>query len=362
MRILIVANNDVGLYKFRRELVEEMLLEHEVHICLPYGEYVYNLTSLGCVYHSCEFARHGTNPFAELKQFMFYKRLLMTLQPDIVLTYTIKPNIYAGMACASLKIPYVANVTGLGTAIEGGGLMQKFLVVLYKLGLRSAHKVFFQNASNCEFMVSRGVVKGPYDILPGSGVNLQEHRAEPYPKNKEPLVLVCIGRIMKDKGADEILYAAKMIHKDYPDVVFRLIGGFDGAFEKKVYDAVETGDIEYLGNQSDVHAFLKDAHAIVHASYHEGMSNVMLEAASCARPVIATNVPGCREIYEDGITGIACNPRDGDDLVRAIRTFIELPYDEKERMGHEGRLKVEHEFDRTIVIKKYIDEIKKIKS
>ena len=355
-----MANNDVGLYKFRRELVEELLRGHEVHICLPDGGYIRKLTEMGCVYHVCEFDRHGTNPLAELKQISFYKKLLRSVKPDLAFTYTIKPNVYAGMACASLGVPYVANITGLGTAIENGGLMQKFLLLLYRLGLRKARKVFFQNESNRDFMSSKGIVKGPYGMLPGSGVNLQEHKAESYPEEKEPLILVNVGRIMKDKGADEILYAAKEIRKEHPEVIFRLIGGFDGAYEEKVQAAAAAGEIEYLGQQSDVHACLKEAHAIVHASYHEGMSNVLLEAAACARPVIATDVAGCRETYENGVSGIACRARDAGDLVRAIREFIQMPYDQKARMGQAGRRKAEQEFDRAIVIERYLLEVNEI--
>lgn len=360
MKIMIVANNDVGLYKFRRELVEELLRTHEVHICLPDGGYIETLREMGCVYHACEFDRHGTNPLAELRQISFYKDMLKVVKPDIVFTYTVKPNIYAGMACASMGIPYVANITGLGTAIENGGLMQKFLLLLYKVGLRKAQKVFFQNESNRDFMLAKRVVKGNYGMLPGSGVNLDEHKAEPYPEEEEPLILVNIGRIMKDKGADEILYAAKTIRKENPNVIFRVIGGFDGAYEEKVRTAANAGEIEYLGHQSDVHTCLKEAHAIVHASYHEGMSNVLLEAAACARPVVATDVAGCRETYDDGISGIACKAREGDDLVRAIREFIAIPYAQKEAMGRAGRKKAEREFDRAIVIAHYLEEIEKI--
>ena len=358
MRIMIVTNYGLGLYKFRRELVEVLLQTNEVHICLPDSEYTEKLTALGCVFHRCEFDRHGTNPLAELKQISFYKQLLKVVKPDLVFTYTVKPNIYAGMACASLKVPYVANITGLGSAIENGGLMQKFLLVLYKRGLRRAQNVFFQNEANRDFMLNNGVVKGKYTMLPGSGVNLNEHKAEPYPMQQEPLVLVTVGRIMKDKGADEILYAAKIIRKEYPNVIFRLIGGFDGDYEEKVQAAVDAGDIEYLGPQPDVHVWLTKAHAIVHASYHEGMSNVLLEAASCARPIIATDVAGCRETYENGVSGIACKARDGEDLVRAIRAFIALPYDQKVSMGQAGRKKAEAEFDRSIVVQKYLDELK----
>ena len=359
MKVLIAANSSGGLYKFRRELLEELLRFHEVHICLPDGEYIEKLTAMGCVYHPCEFDRHGTNPLAELKQISYYKNLLKSVKPDIVFTYTVKPNVYAGMACASLGIPYVVNITGLGTAIENGGMMQKFLLCLYRLGLRKAQKVFFQNEANRDFMLAKRVIKGKYEMLPGSGVNLEEHKAEPYPENEEPIVFVAVGRIMKDKGADEILYAAKMIRKKYPNVVFRIIGNFDGAYEEKVQGAVDAGDIEYLGYQSDVHVHMKHAHAIVHASYHEGMSNVLLEAAACARPVIATDVPGCRETYDDGVSGIACKARNGEDLVRAICEFIELPYEKKAEMGQAGRQKAECEFDRAIILDHYLKEIKK---
>ncbi len=357
MRVLIIANNDIGLYKFRRELIEELLKANEVYLSLPNGQYIKPLTEMGCVYEPCEFDRHGINPLAEIKQYFVYKSLLKKVKPEIVFTYTVKPNIYAGMACASLKIPYVANITGLGTAVENGGLMQKIILCLSAFGLRKAQKVFFQNSSNREFMQKRKIIKGPTDLLPGSGVNLQEHCLENYPSQDAPVTLVTVGRIMKDKGADEILYAAQKIHQEYPDVRFQIIGGFDGAYETQIQKAVEMGYIQYLGQQEDVHRCLKKAHAIVHASYHEGMSNVLLEAAACGRPVIATNVPGCRETYDDGVSGLACEARDGDDLVRAIRTFLRLSHEEKINMGLAGRRKVECEFDRSIVVQKYLEEI-----
>lgn len=359
-KIMIFANNDVGLFKFRKELIAALLDRYQVHIALPYGDYVDSLVQMGCIFHATEFQRRGKNPINDFILLNKYNDLLREVSPMAVLTYTVKPNIYGGIICTLRKVPYIANITGLGTAIENGGLMQKLLLALYKLGLRKAQKVFFQNEANRDFMLSKGVVKGAFELLPGSGVNLDEHSAEPYPNQEKPLVFVTIGRIMKDKGADEILYAAKTIQRDYPNVVFRLIGGFDGAYEEKVQQAVAAETIEYLGHQSDVHACLKDAHAIVHASYHEGMSNVLLEAAACGRPVIATDVAGCRETYDDHVSGIACKARDGDDLVRAIREFIALPYDQKALMGQAGRRKVELEFDRSIIINRYMKTIEEI--
>jgi galacturonosyltransferase len=286
--------------------------------------------------------------------------LLKNIEPDIVFTYTVKPNVYAGMACASLNIPYVSNITGLGTAIENGGMMQKFLLLLYRYGLRKAQKVFFQNDDNCKFMLSKGVVKGPYEILPGSGVNLSEHKAEAYPELNDFLVFVIIGRIMKSKGADEVLYASKKIRERYPNVIFRMIGDFEDAYQDKVNAAVKSGEIEYLGRQSNIHVCLKDSHAIVHASYHEGMSNVMLETASCGRPVIATDVPGCRETYDDGISGISFKAKDSADTVRAVREFLNLPYLKKVEMGMAGRKKMEKEFDRNFIVKTYMETIDEI--
>ena len=362
MRVLIIANNDMGLYKFRRELLEELVTEHEVTISLPDGEFVPSLVDLGCTFEPCELLdRHGTNPVKELKLIGYYKKLIRRVKPDIVLTYTIKPNIYGGMACAALRVPYVANITGLGTALENGGLMQKALLILYRFGLRKAKKVFFQNAANRDFMLTKGVIKTPYELLPGSGVNVDRFAYQSYPKTDSPTVFVTVGRIMKDKGADEVLYAARRIKETHPDVIFRLVGGFDGAYEETVKAAADEGIVEYVGQQADVIPFLRDSHAILHASYHEGMANVLLEAASCGRPAVATNVPGVRETFDDGVSGISCPARDGDALVFAIEEFLKLPHERKEAMGRAGREKVLREFDRRIVVNQYMQEIHAIK-
>lgn len=361
MRILIAANNDVGLYKFRKELIQRLLKEHDVHISLPYGNYIDDLVAMGCTYWPCEFDRHGTNPIKELAQIASYTQLIRNCRPDAVLTYTIKPNVYAGIACAMLKIPYIANITGLGGAVKNGGLMQTVSLTLYRLGLRRASKVFFQNEENQQFMLKHGVGTRSHDLLPGSGVNLEQHAFEPYPEDDKKITLLVIGRIMRDKGSDEVFQAAKIIKQRYPNVVFRLLGFCDGDYQEKLDVAAEDGSIEYLGMQKDVHSFIKDSHATVHASYHEGMANVLLETAACGRPVIATDIPGCRETFDDGVSGFSCKARDVDSLVATITKFIELSHDSKVKMGLAGRKKMEREFDRSIVVEKYIQELNKIK-
>lgn len=217
MKVLILANNDVGLYKFRKELIEELLKEHEVFICLPNGDFIKELVFMGCKFIPCDLLdRHGTNPIKELKLIFLYKKVLIDCKPDIVFTYTIKPNVYGGIACASMDIPYVVNVTGLGTAVENPGVMQFVTINLYKYGLRKAQKVFFQNTENRDFMVKKGTVKGDYDILPGSGVNLNDYIVFEYP-NGDTVDFVFVSRIMKEKGIDQYLDAAKGIRKKHPE-------------------------------------------------------------------------------------------------------------------------------------------------
>lgn len=362
MRILIATNNDVGLYKFRKELIQRLLKEYEVHISLPYGNYVDDLVAMGCTFWPCEFDRHGTNPVKELAQIRYYQKLIKQCRPDVVLTYTIKPNVYAGIACTMLKIPYLTNITGLGSAVENRGLMQKITLILYRLGTRHAQKVFFQNRENQEFMLSRKIGRHSHNLLPGSGVNLEQHMFEPYPENDENIVFLVIGRLMRDKGTDEVLAAAREIRKKHPNVIFRLLGAYDGPYQAKVETAVREGVVEYLGVQEDVHSFIKNSHVTVHASYHEGMANVLLETAACGRPVIATDIPGCRETFDDGASGLSCKARDVNSLVATIEKFIEIPYEVKAQMGVAGRKKMEREFDRSIVIEKYIQELNKIKA
>lgn len=360
-KVLFLANHDVGIYNFRKELVERLVKEgYRIYLSCPNGERIKDLVSMGCRYIDVELERHGMNPFKELELIKYYKKIMQKIKPDMVLSYTIKPNIYGGMAAAALHIPQIANITGLGSAIESGGILKRITLFLYKIGLRKAETVFFQNKENMNFMKKNHIVTGKISMLPGSGVNLEQHCFEEYPEETEQLIFLSVGRIMKDKGIDELLEAAGEIKKEFPSIRFRLIGFFDEDYECKIKAAVDSGLVEYLGQQEDVHSFIKQSHAVVHASYHEGMSNVLLESAASGRPVIATNIPGCIETFEPGISGIACNVRDGKDLTKAIKSFIQIPYEGKKKMGEAGRRKMEQQFDRRIVVNKYMKEIKRI--
>ena len=359
MKILILANNDIGLYKFRRELLEKLVQNNVVYICLPNGEFVPKLKQIGCEFIDCNvMERRGTNPLTDLKLKKFYKKLIKKVKPDIVFTYTIKPNVYGGMVCARLGVPYVVNVTGLGTALENGGLLQKITIVLYKAGLRKAQKVFFQNLENRDFMLKHHTVKGAYDMLPGSGVNLERFTVTEYPDD-HIVKFLFISRIMKEKGIDQYLAAAKEIKKEHPNTEFHICGFCEKEYEGKLDEYAKKGIVIYHGLIHDVAEFLKNIHCVVHPTYYpEGISNVLLEACASGRPIITTDRSGCREVVDDGVNGYMIPQKNSKELIRAIEKFLQLSYVEKKQMGMNGREKVEKQFDRQIVVKAYLQEIK----
>ena len=357
-RVLLLANNDVGLYKFRLEVIEKMLSEgNEVFISLPNGSFVDELVKKGCTFIETEFNRHGTNPFKELALLGKYKKILSDVKPDIVLTYTIKPNIYGGIACAAKNIPYVANITGLGTAVENKGVMQLVSTTLYRHALRKAKMVFFQNSENLEFMKEKGIVKTDFDLLPGSGVNLSRYGALPYPKG-ETVDFLFIARVMKEKGVDQYLEAAEYIRAKYPETRFHICGACEQDYKARLDELQANETVIYHGLVKDMTEMYRIGACTVHPTYYpEGMSNVLLESSASARPVITTRRSGCREIVDEGKNGFFCEQQNSEDLIKQIERFLSLTPEEREAMGKYGREKTEREFDRSIVVGKYMEQI-----
>ena len=360
-KILFLVNHDVVIYNFRLELVERLLADgHQVVISSPYGERIDALVNLGCEYYPIELSRHGMNPAEELKLLASYIKLLGNIKPDIVLTYTIKPNIYGGMACALKKIPYVVNITGLGTAVENPGLVQKITVMLYKLALSRVQKVFFQNTENQQFFIDRKLALSKHGLLPGSGVNLTRFSPLEYP-SEETTEFVFISRIMKEKGADQYLEAAEYIRSKYPNTRFHICGFCEQAYEDRLKELQEKEVIIYHGMVRDVREVIAKVHCTIHPTYYpEGLSNVLLESAACARPLITTNRSGCREVIDDGVNGFVVEQKNAQHLIEKIEAFLALPWEKKKEMGLAGRLKVEKEFDRQIVVQKYLDEVRRL--
>ena len=358
-KVLFVSNVTAGLVSFRFELIEKLVETCDVTIMASDNGRLEKLTELGCKFIPTEFDSHGTNLINELKLLNKYKRLIKAVDPDIVFTYTIKPNVYAGMACAALNIPYVANVTGLGTALENPGVMQKITSVLYKKGLKKAQKIFFQNSANRDFMVSRGIVKKNYDLIPGSGVNLQKFYLLDYPQG-DTVDFTFISRVMKEKGIDQFLEAAEFIRNKYPNTRFHVCGNCEQAYEERLKELNDCTVIIYHGRIDDVAEIHRISACTIHPTYYpEGMSNVLLESCACGRPIITTNRPGCKEIVDDGINGLVVEEKNSQDLIEKIETFLKLSWEERRQMGLAGRTKVEKEFDRQIVIDKYFGELEK---
>lgn len=365
MKILILTNYANGLYLFRKELLQRFVqLDYEVTVSVPYDENCKKIEALGCKIVETEFERRGNNPIRDLHLFRNYRKILKNEKPDVVLTYTIKPNLYGGLACRILKVPYLMNITGLGTAIEKEGLLSKALLGFYRLVTPNAACVFFQNEGNRQFMQKNGIAGKNSRLLNGSGVNLEEHPLTAYPSEEEGLIFLAVIRIMKDKGIEEYLKAAQRLKKEYSDIQFWLVGEYEeetrSQYEPLLQDLSEKKIIRYMGHIDNVHEVMAACHVIVHPSYHEGMSNVLLEAAACGRPVLATNISGCREALQEGLSGITFTPRSVEGLVTAMKTIYQYSHQQRENMGLQGRQFVEKNFNRKRIIEMYLEEIYKI--
>ena len=358
-RILVLANNDVGLYRFRKDLLAALLgAGHEVYISLPDGGFVSELVQLGCRFLDTPIDRRGMNPFHDSKLFHQYRAILKEVKPDLVLIYTIKPNIYGGLACRMAHIPYAVNITGLGSAIENGGWLKKFVLALYKPALKGARVVFFENAGNRDTLAATGVVpKGRDAVLNGAGVNLDDYPYQSY-QQEGPVRFLFVGRVMHEKGVDELFAAAKRMKQEYSiDVEFHIVGSFEEGYKPLMDELEQAGVVQYHGYQSDMKHFYGMANCVVLPSYHEGMSNVLLEAAASGRPLITSDISGCREAVEDGVSGYLCPAKDADALYEAMRRFMELPKDRRVELGRCGRERMKQQFSKTAVVAETIEHL-----
>jgi len=359
-RVLFLVNHDVVIYNFRLEIVERLLQDGcEVHISSPYGERIDDLTALGAKYHEIVIHRHGVNPVAELVLLRNYQKLIKKIHPDIILGFTIKPNIYGAIAARKAGIPFVANITGLGTAVENSDLKQKAFLWLYQYAFQDIQRVFFQNTENQQFFIDNHIALGKHKLLPGTGVNLERFALKPYPAEENNIVrFAFISRIMKEKGIDYYLNAAEIIKKKYPDAEFHICGFCESEYQGKLDEMNRNGTVIYHGMIRDVASFLENMHCVVHPTYYpEGISNVLLEACASGRPIITTDRSGCREVVEDAVNGYQIPQKDLKSLVMALEKFLLLSHEQKVNMGLAGRKKVEQEFNRQIVVENYMQEI-----
>lgn len=358
MRILILANNDVGLYNFRKELILKLIsMGNEVYISLPYGEKVEPLIRYGCRFIDTALDRRGINPVTDLKLIRTYFKIIKQVKPDKVITYTIKPNIYGGIVCRMKRIPMYANITGLGTAFQGNGILTKLVTAMYKFAFKKVKTVFFENKGNRDIIVGKKIIpKEKSYCLNGAGVNLEEFAFTDYPDDGT-IHFLFIGRVMREKGIGELFDAAERLKRDGMDIIVDVVGSFEEDYKEKVNDLDKRGIIKYHGYQSDVKPFIRQAHCFVLPSYHEGMANTLLECGAMGRPLITSNIHGCLEAVKDGETGFLCNAKDTDDLYGKMKRFFELPYERKKDMGRLSHEFVAGVFDKKKVVEETVKEI-----
>lgn len=358
MKYLVITNHSYMLWQFRRELLAELLGRGEVVVSTPFAGREHELTELGCRLIETDVDRRGINPAKDIALLRKYRRIIRNEKPDAVITYSIKPNIYGGIAAASAGLPYYVNVQGLGSAFTNKALVP-IVSSMYRFALRKANAVFFENSGNLDTFVSKKIISQDKTVLlPGAGVDIDFYPKRAYPSEKDGIRFLFVGRIMKEKGVNELFSAAERLKAELGDrVCFDVAGFFEDSYSEKVKELSERGIITYRGFLEDVRPLYEGCHCVVLPSYHEGMSNVLLEGASTGRPLITSDIPGCREAVIDGVSGFLCDPADADSLYRALKRFVALTEGERREMGNMGRGHIENAFSKSRVVSQTLKAI-----
>jgi len=367
MKIIISANTAWNLLNFRSELISAMILEgHQVVAVAPYDKYVGELESLGCKFVSIDMDNGGKNALKDALLIWRYWQLLTREQPDIFLGFTIKPNIYGTLVANYLRIPVINNIAGLGAVFIKGGWVASLVQRLYRIALARSFKVFFQNPDDMNLFLEADLVKANVvELLPGSGIDLNQFTVTPMPASNKPFRFLLIARMLRDKGVVEFAQAAKLLRKDWPLVEFCLLGFVDvknpaAISRSEINELVEQGIVSYLGHTENVCDEISNAHCVVLPSYREGTPRSLLEAAAMARPIVTTDAAGCRQVVDHNVNGYLCKVRDYVDLAKKMNQILLLSSDNFKEMGLRGREKMENEFSIQIVIDKYLKNLRTI--
>lgn len=362
-KILLISNNGNGFYNFKRELVTRLLeIGYEVHFATPAYKKLVDIIAEGAHFHEIFIDRRGTNIFKDLGLLRQFRRIIKEVQPDIMIAHTIKPNIYASILSKRYGIPYMNNITGLGSALQRNDKAARILRMLYRVSLSNSQSIFFENVGNRNYFERYNIGNvGRYVVVPGAGVNIDlfnpSLKSEPS-KKLNGTVFLFIARIMREKGIEEYLEAAQYIKKKYLSATFQVLGPYEETvYMEKIKEMESTGTVEFLGTSEDTRTEMSRADCIVLPSYHEGMSNVLLEGAAMGLPLITTDIPGCREAVCDGMTGFLCKTKSSESLINALERFLSLSPSERLEMGVQGREKMIKEFDRRLVVGRYVKAI-----
>jgi glycosyltransferase involved in cell wall biosynthesis len=345
-----------------KTLVKE---NYKVYVVSPYDEYSNEIEEIGCEFIDIKMDNKGSNPFNDLKLIYDLSKIYKNINPDLIIHYTIKPNIYGSFATKLVGCKSISVIPGLGYTFINDNLTAKIAKVLYKLALKVPKQVWFINQDDKNLFIEKQLVKKEKVFtINGEGVNIEQYKSNNLIQSNDKFIFLLIGRVIVDKGIYEYINAAKMIKDKYQDVEFQLMGLIaDNPMaiqETEIKQWQKDNIITYLGSVDNVKEYIEQSNCIVLPSYREGVSMSLMEAASMSCPIITTNVTGCKEIVDDGINGYLCKVKNANDLASKMEMMINLSDDERKIMGQAGRNKIVKEFDEKIVINKYLESIKEI--
>ncbi|VXB88712.1 glycosyltransferase family 4 protein [Massilia sp. 9I] len=369
-KIVISVNTAWNICNFRSGLVRALVERgYDVMVLARSDEYACRLAALGCRFKLLSMEANGTSPGRDLALLVKYRRVLQSLRPLAFLGYTIKPNVYGSIAANGLQIPVINNIAGLGTGFLHGSLLSCLVKRLYRHALRRSRRVFFQNADDRRLFLDAGLAREQVaEVLPGSGIDLGHF--QPAPRSVaggRGFRFLLVGRLLKDKGVEEFAAAAEIVLRQRADVSFQLLGAADpdnpnAIPAERIRCWEDRGLLRHLARTDDVRPYLAEADCIVLPSYREGVPHSLLEAAAMARPIIATDVAGCRDVVDDGRNGFLCQARSAADLADKMLRMAALAPWQRDLMGEYGHAKVAAQFDVNIVIARYLDAIDEIES
>ena len=366
MKIAVVSNTSWNIYNFRLGLIKSLQNEgHEVYTIAPFDDYSKYLVQLGYKFERVSMDSRGANPLKDIALTIELFRIYKNIRPDVILHFTIKPNIYGSFAAQLLKIPVINNVCGLGTVFLKKGLVSQVAKIMYKLSFRYPRRVLFQNYADRELFLSKNLIKeSRTGVVPGSGINLEKFMFDSLSKKKE-FTFLLISRLIHDKGILEYINAIRKLKERGINAKFQLLGPIDeqhkrGIPEKIIKSWIDSNTVDYLGKVEDVREFIRNADCVVLPSYREGTPRTLLEASSMGRPIIATDVAGCNSVVLNEFSGLLCKVKDSDDLALKMEKMLRLTFEERQEMGRRGRIRTESFYDEKLVIDKYLEEISKI--
>ncbi len=364
VKIGVLVNSCWNVYNFRQGLVKELINQgHEVTVFAPVDAYEGLITSWGLYVVDTPMKVTGTNPLQDIGYYRQLKGCLRKYAPNLLLSFTIKPNIYGSLVAHALKIPIICNVSGLGTAFLSTDIIRITALLLYRKAFRHSDYVFFQNKDDRKLFIDRVKINPSRSgLLPGSGINIHHYKGD-IPKFEEPVVFLMISRLIREKGVLEFAEAAKKLSVMGVPAVFRLIGTYDQRHsrsysEAEVSEWINSEWIDYQGPSDNILQEILAADVIVLPSYREGTPRTLLEGGSMSRPLITTDVPGCAEVVEDGVNGFLCKVKNSESLAGKMRLFMALTLPEKQNMAKASRFFIERKFDEQIVIDAYRRRIK----